>query len=856
MFDSTALGTGNIALQHSTTDGYRNLVAFDSSIEGTGNISIMESNANITLSKSAEAVTSSVLHNMLLNTKVNVEGNNWYGESDGTHLLIKNIMTNCKLDGNMYDDPQSKACGLYAYSVGYNIMSNLYRGRIDSYSIWDNVLIGNDTQNSASYDYEYARYDVNNTQSFSRNFIFRPRGGSQNYSTGETFNGGIHITDTLAFDENVLFLSSIDIPKPTGEDESYKYRYVSNNFLMHSRLIGNPKAVVDNVLFGDSILSADYVRTDTGTTAISNNFLLNSHLRATAYGHRDNNKRGVLNTNFLIGTDAVDVEATFSFNDRTGKIDDPGYFVLQRTFRCANFGDNDVAFANDTFVQGSENSIAGLTHSSIFGNQNTVSGTDDYLQYIDDQDYIGNGINALHVMGDKNYVFYKRPDTQSYWDYLARTCIFGSSNTVIGDALGANTIIGDDNDIDDYYPLLTENELIAKQNQLATTSYYSLSENAVAYTLTNGQKTPITTNRQIGTNIFVSGDRISRNEYSSTATEIQWSEFASRYNNGTLAKGYYKITGTINVTLLTATLYEGRYQEYHTVITMENGVVTRHSDYAQNRSAAHGTTKNILIGSHNRIRSQIHAYALIGSDNEVLNTHAGSTEYQYNANYGIGNGFLQGNNNYAEDGSNIILMGNGNTGYGHNAVAIGCQLEARHWQTVIGKYNQPVGGPDRLTSADDPSQSNKALFIVGNGYSTKDDIDWKDEEFITRSNAMVVYADGSVKAKQFVSDVPCSTPYVVKTAAATVTMNNNSFNLIEGTLPAEMTLDCIAPSGSVVSFVAQITAGSSDTHLIVTANGQPTMFNRAAGDTLEANKTYQISCLNNCWTMSAFEVPV
>lgn len=742
MFDSTALGTGNIALQNSTTDGYRNLVAFDSSIEGTGNISIMESNANITLSKSAKAVTSSVLHNMLLNTKVNVEGNNWYDESDGTHMLIKNIMANCKLDGNVSDEQESKACGLYAYSVGYNIMSNLYRGRIDSYSIWDNVLLGNDTADYRTYDYEYARYDVNNTESFSRNFIFRPRGGRQNDSTGETFNGGIRITDTLAFDENVVLLSSVDIPKPTGDVGYYKDRYVSNNFLMHSRLIGNPKAVVDNVLFGDSILSADYVRTNTGTTAISNNFLLNSRLTATAEGHRTDNKRGVLNTNFLIGTDAVDVVATFSFNDRGGKVDPPKYFLLHRTFRCANFGDNDMSFANDTFVQGSYNSIACLAHSSIFGNRNKVSGTDDYIQYCEENDWISRGINALHVMGDDNYVFYKRPGNASYWDYLSRTCIVGAYNTVIGDGLGANTIIGDNNDIDDYYPLLTENELVAKQNQLATTSYCSMSENAVDYSLSNGQKTPITTNSQISVNSFVSGDRIA-SEYSSAATEIQWSEFASRYNNGTLAKGYYKITGTINVNLLTTTLYKGTYRPYHTIITMKDGVVTTHSDYAQNRSDAHGTTKNILIGSHNRVRSQIHAYALIGSDNDVLNTHTDVEEYQrYNTEYGIGNGFLQGNNNYAEDGSNIILMGNGNSGYGHNAVAIGCQLISNQWQTVIGKYNQPVDGPDRLTSADDPSQSNKALFIVGNGYSTKDDRDWKDEQFITRSNAMVVYANG------------------------------------------------------------------------------------------------------------------
>jgi hypothetical protein len=744
-YKSKAIGGENVALQHSEAKGYRNFVAFDSSIEGTGNISVMESNANITLG-AYDVATSSVVHNILLNTKVNVGVDTWESENGGTHVFSTNIMTNCKLDGDDYDNQQSKVYGLYAYSVDRNIMSNLYGVHIDSHSICDNVLIGNDSSDDKS-----AKYNINNTESFTRNFIFQPLHGEEEWSTGKIFNGGINITNAYGFDENIVLFSSVDIPEGTGEVDSYKYRYVRNNFLMHSRLIGNPYVVADNVLLCNSILSSDYVNTDTGTTAISNNFLLDSRLKLTAEG-ASTNGLSVLNTNFLIGTDALDIEATFSFNDRGGKTEDPGYFALHRTFRCVNFGDNDMSLANDTFVQGSSNSIAGITHSSIFGNGNTVSGTADYIQYIEDNGWISNGINALHVMGDDNYVFYKRTDASSDWDYLARTFILGANNAVIGDKLGANTIIGDYNDIDDYYPLLSETELIEKQNQLATTtSYYALSEDAVEYTLTNGQKTPITSNRQLSAYSFVSGDRIAY-DYLSTATEIEWSEFVSRYNNGTLAKGHYKITGTIDVTLLTATLYKGEYREYHTIITMTDGVVTTHYDEAQYRSDAHCTTKNILIGSHNRVRSQIHAYALIGSDNEVLNTHTDITEY--NNEYAIGNGFLQGNNNYAEDGSNIILMGNGNSGYGHNSVAIGCQLKSNQWQTVIGKYNQPVDGPDRLTSADDPSQSNKALFIVGNGYSTKDDNAWQDEQFITRSNAMVVYADGTLSVKKVIESDP------------------------------------------------------------------------------------------------------
>ena len=155
-----------------------------------------------------------------------------------------------------------------------------------------------------------------------------------------------------------------------------------------------------------------------------------------------------------------------------------------------------------------------------------------------------------------------------------------------------------------------------------------------------------------------------------------------------------------------------------------------------------------IFGSDNKIYSNVNAFTVIGKSNIVSDSIQWTNTYD-----AIGNGFVQGNNNNASNGSNIVVMGNGNIATGHNSVAIGCQLISSKWQTVIGKYNLPITGPDRLASQN-PQDPSKALFIIGNGYSTKDNYDWQDIQYITRSNAMVVYADGTVKAKSFGSDDP------------------------------------------------------------------------------------------------------
>lgn len=147
---------------------------------------------------------------------------------------------------------------------------------------------------------------------------------------------------------------------------------------------------------------------------------------------------------------------------------------------------------------------------------------------------------------------------------------------------------------------------------------------------------------------------------------------------------------------------------------------------------ANPSARNVIIGHENVMSSKIHDYTILGLDNTL------------SSNTPVSGGLVQGTYNTVTNGSNIITMGNGNVSTGHNSVAIGLQLKSKQWQTVIGKYNLEIDGPNRLTS-ENPNDPTKALFIIGNGHSTTDGDEWQDETKITRSNALEVYADGHMK---------------------------------------------------------------------------------------------------------------
>ena len=125
-----------------------------------------------------------------------------------------------------------------------------------------------------------------------------------------------------------------------------------------------------------------------------------------------------------------------------------------------------------------------------------------------------------------------------------------------------------------------------------------------------------------------------------------------------------------------------------------------------------------------------------------------------------------------------------------------------------------------------------------------------------RDREQPIYAVWGRRRNQWVNARAIESVDVAAVSDDVTPVVNNCFNNITGDIPATLTLDCVPLTGEMANFAAQVTAGNSDSQLVVTVNGQPTMYNKAAGNTLEANKTYQISCLNNCWTMASFEVPV
>ena len=100
-------------------------------------------------------------------------------------------------------------------------------------------------------------------------------------------------------------------------------------------------------------------------------------------------------------------------------------------------------------------------------------------------------------------------------------------------------------------------------------------------------------------------------------------------------------------------------------------------------------------------------------------------------------------------------------------------------------------------------------------------------------------------------------PMTTVTTAASVTVENNVFTVLQDendVHPSAMTLSVTSENGIAVNFGAQYSP-AVDCTLTIVANGNPTMYVLTAGNVMKAGKTYQISCLNNCWVMAEFMSP-
>ena len=100
-------------------------------------------------------------------------------------------------------------------------------------------------------------------------------------------------------------------------------------------------------------------------------------------------------------------------------------------------------------------------------------------------------------------------------------------------------------------------------------------------------------------------------------------------------------------------------------------------------------------------------------------------------------------------------------------------------------------------------------------------------------------------------------PKTTVTTAASVTVENNVFTVLQDendVHPSAMTLSVTSENGIAVNFGAQYHP-TVDCTLTIVANGSPTMYVQTAGNVMKAGKTYQISCLNDCWVMAEFTSP-
>lgn len=100
-------------------------------------------------------------------------------------------------------------------------------------------------------------------------------------------------------------------------------------------------------------------------------------------------------------------------------------------------------------------------------------------------------------------------------------------------------------------------------------------------------------------------------------------------------------------------------------------------------------------------------------------------------------------------------------------------------------------------------------------------------------------------------------PMTTVTTAASVTVENNVFTVLQDendVHPSAMTISVTSENGIAVNFGAQYSP-AVDCTLTIVANGNPTMYVLTAGNVMKAGKTYQISCLNDCWVMAEFTSP-
>lgn len=720
MFNSTAYGTGNVALQDSSvTDGFTNFAMFNSSING-GILNIAEGNSTLDVGKLVGTSSAQNVYANMLSADsrlVNVATSS-IERMQKNRLFSSNVDT-CQRMG--YNDffvsnvnfTKNQGSGIYYNLIACNGQFENSGDRrpipfvVDVPTYHNNILFGN-------------RSGSISVTEFNRNVVLQPRDNDGSYWMN--WNG------TQAADN---FLFGHQVQGWFGGDGMY------DNVIMNSRLTGS----IDNEFVQNVMLARSIVKVNT-TDNVTQSFLFNAGLTLDDT-LRKTQTHSTQNALFNCTVKNSSQVFVFGFGDDAF---DSEYQSMNCTWRTVAFGDNKVDETCDSFLFGSDNRVEYTHETTIFGRMNNLLNysIDDYGK----RDYVKMGGNK--VVGSKNELTNDSGE-------LSRSIVIGDSNSIF--AVGKtndNKIIGSNNTISggsDTSVTVTNPKFVEEFTE--KTFFTSTSTGCI-----NTGDTQSYVNSPYGSssyfyylysNGYLSGyqwDYAVPDSVKYTAIEKSTTQLRNDYNNGVLIDGmWYKVPGGQSSASFSQPIVKGFVAWKDTSYYFDGETVRKVTGYS---SGARYTYRNTIIGSDNYLGNNVSDYFILGKSNKLTcNDYLG-----HETDYTISTGFIQGNNNTAKNGSNIVCMGNGNVSTGHNSTAIGTQLISSQWQTVIGKYNAPIDGATRLDT-ENPQDPTKALFIIGNGYSQKDDETyWQDESYITRSNAMVVYADGTVRAKKFVSDAP------------------------------------------------------------------------------------------------------
>lgn len=596
----------------------------------------------------------------------------------------------------------------------------------------------------------------------------------------------VQCNDTPFYD-NIVIGSTMTAPTTAGDD----YPTTANIIIDNSEITGKAYTIQHNILFNKSKITSTKSTTGFNSSTIFDNIAFNeSTLEYRDLDYAWSKTQQPLAHNIAWGSYMGNTYGCVSIADRGDKDNITPSASLFNSLRVFNFGDNSISYTGESYCFGQSNTISWTSRAFVCGHGNIFNGSANALY-----DY-NNVIRHLTVFGEANQT------SMSDGSKIDRVFIHGQNNIVSTNIFDAN-IFGNANHLGGQFnndtathETLTFAELKARQVQHPTVfitadePVFVMGISGEVYSNQSG-KTPIQNNEVY---LYCKGSvrYLYSSDYSGqTVVSISGNDFIRGIINRTLTDwGYYRVTSAPTIQYSINVL--GRlWSSGAKVMKYPDGTIYSVIDGTE----YHCNARDTIFGSNNTVQPAINDTTIFGSDNMATNP----------LQYPTSNSFIQGNNNVITNGSNIFVAGNGCVGNGHGAVAIGCQVKANHWQTVIGKYNEWVPGPDRLTPGEDDSDA--ALFVIGNGYSENDGPDWQNEAYIHRSNAMEVYADGTVKAKKFVSDEP-------------------DFELVEGNgiqLETNVSAETITISAKQPLPPTPTTPGSYALQCVVDTNGTSTL---------------------------------